>query len=244
MNRNFLLLIILFVILIPRTANASSIIFQEGDGGAFSQTDGTYIESTRPDLNLGNYAYLYMATPSDPAAPARKALLGFFNIFGNNDGKIPHGSTINTATLTLNGISGDGHAMIPLDIAWNEYNATWNNFGSAAGGVAGIDWDPGQAIYFSLNGYRIWTNVDVASIMQEWSDGRDNYGWIMTSPVDQFGWKGKCIIPSDNYYSHVSYLRPKLTVDYASPIPEPSTMLLLSFGLMGAGFFRRKRVKR
>ena len=29
-----------------------------------------------------------------------------------------------------------------------------------------------------------------------------------------------------------------------SPVPEPSTMLLLSFGLMGAGFFRRKRAKK
>ena len=245
----FFLAITMMLFLNIINAHAIVLTFQQSDGGTFSETDGTYIESTSPDNNYGTYSFLFMATPSDTTAPARKILLGFFDILGNQNGQIGYGSTIHNATLRLNGVSGDDHKIIPLDVAWYEDTITWDNFGSAPGGVEGTDWDPNQATLFSLYGYHYsrydrWTYVDVTSTLQEWSNGRENYGWIMMSPTDYFAHRGNCIIPSDDYYgpNWDKSWSPLLAVDYSpSPVPEPSSMLLFGSGLLGLLGFRKKK---
>ncbi len=171
-----------------------------------------------------------------------QTLIRFDDLFGNNPGEIPLGSTITSALLRVYLYNGSRLArrVYELTTDWNENTATWNNF-SPGGGVNVASQTTGTPVTTYTRRPTGWFNIDVTASLQHWAAGNDNFGWAIIS--EQLGghawdWSG---IYSFNSNPH---LRPSLTVNYTpqATTPEPGTMLLFGSALgMGAWIRRRKR---
>ncbi len=131
-----------------------------------------------------------MASIYDSLIPTRRAMFGFFNIFGDSLGQITYGSTIDSASIRLYGHGGNyTHSINLLNTSWSESGTTWNNFGSVPGGSEGVDWDTDNAVSFNLpSGYLTPVDIDVTSFLQSWADGEDNFGWMFTGVAATVLW--------------------------------------------------------
>jgi len=111
-------------------ASHATRTFTKGDGGAYSETDDTYVYSGLPTQNYGtNVQLLVDGSGCIAAGSVCKTLIKFPLIVGPSAGQIPAGSTIVNATLELNirnaGTTADAYQVTE---AWTESGATWNSF--------------------------------------------------------------------------------------------------------------------
>src|SRR5438067_1790284 len=100
--------------------------FRKGDGGAFSETDDTYLYNGTPDANFGTDPKLYVDN-ADCIAKATicKVLIKFPQIIGPDPAQIPANSTIASATLDLTVLNaGVKQDLYQVTEAWNESTAT------------------------------------------------------------------------------------------------------------------------
>jgi hypothetical protein len=111
-----------------RTLNLS---FQQGDGGAYSETAFTYIEERNgADDNYGTSAIINLnETYRNTTHMIFQGLIGYFNIIGTANGQIPAKAVITSATLTLT-VSDAGASGTPITLhtmlkPWVENQATW-----------------------------------------------------------------------------------------------------------------------
>lgn len=112
--------------------------FQQGDGGAYSETAFTWIEERSPNTNFGSNTTVqleeeYRASPNHLLF---QALIGFTNIIGKAVGQITPESTVASATLTFT-VSNASSPIIPVTFhqmlkPWSESEATWTHLTSTS----------------------------------------------------------------------------------------------------------------
>lgn len=182
----------------------TTLTFQKGDGGAYSETDDTTLRNDTPDANYG--ADLEFSADGEGCMAnftVCRALLSFPNFIGPNNGQVPENSTIMSATLDLN-VSNDSpdQHLYQVSESWSEATATWNSFV-----VPGKPRTKGPTTFFNTT--LGWNVVDITGIAQNWVDGDANLGIFLRSDF----WNG-------SYYSSSESINPpKLTVTFWSPPP-------------------------
>lgn len=176
--------------------------------------------------NHGEARDLYVV---NPAGYQSFALLRF------DTSMISRRSVVESASLSLTsrGLSFSdsmSFTVYALSNSWSEVGSTWENFKPNLGSplAAGLLSNP-------LSGYELTLELDVA-VLQEWIISPDkNFGLIIKADSGR-DWK---VASSEN-----SDLNgPSLNVAYSiSPIPEPSTMYMFGFGILGAVLCLRRRL--
>jgi hypothetical protein len=167
-------------ILSPVASRGSqTLTFQDGDGGAYSSTQGAMI---LPGLSTG----------SDGSGPTigvegllgqelAVGLLRFPDIIGNNPGQIPPGSTIESATLQVTRVNSSDFlvSVWKMVAAWDENTVT------------GTDWSWMFGVFFSTFVGTVPAGtpgnhvVDITSLVQEWSSGVANRGVMFSPPLTE-----------------------------------------------------------
>jgi hypothetical protein len=192
------------------TAEGSSTeSYQKGDGkGTTSETDDSSISSGV--ANMGTDLYLGI----DESAHYH-SVIKFPNIFGGGANQIPLGSTINSATLTLE-VSDEGDDVLVYQLieSWTETDVTWTSRTSSLSWTdAGADGTSSRyatavaTIVASTTGSK---NAMVTATVQNWSDGEANEGWLLADTGT-----GGVDIRSSEYGT--ASVRPKLTVNFIPP---------------------------
>jgi hypothetical protein len=188
---------------------SSTESYQKGDGkGTTSETDDSSISSGF--ANMGTNTTLEI----DSSAHYH-SVIKFPNIFGSGANQIPLGSTINSATLTLE-VTGTGNNVDVYQLieSWVESEVTWDLRST------GVSWtnagaDGTGSRYATAVGTLVVSttgpkDVTVTATVQNWSDGEANEGWLLADT----GSDGVDIFSSE--YGTVSS-RPKLTVNFTPP---------------------------
>jgi len=143
----------------------------KGDGGLYSEIDDTYIYDGAPNTNYGNDPELFMDTGDCiDVGTVCKSLIKFPDIIGPNNGQIPPGVMVQSATLELTVTNpGSVQNMHQVTEPWQELTATWNSF--ALPGSPGVK---PMADTFTPNAGRL--SLDITGIVQNWANGDLNEG--------------------------------------------------------------------
>ena len=185
--------------------------FQEGVS-SYTGTQDTYLdESNASSSAAGGYSSIAVDLDHTGGLEAQ-GLIRFDAIFGNGAGQIPLGSTINSATLTIEAIdpssAGAAITLHKMLANWDE-SSSWNSMGS--GLQSGSEYTASATSTLpspETTGSKVFAGL--AADLQSWSSGGTNYGWAILSDIDN-GW-------DMNSSEHgTSSLRPLLTVDYSAP---------------------------
>lgn len=183
-----------------------TLTFQQGDGGAHSETDDAYIYSGEPDTNYGSVTELLVDADNCSAnETVCRALIKFPDFIGPEASQVPAGATILSATLEMT-VTDPGGTQLAYQVTegWTESDVTWNAF--AVPGSPATVGDP--VSYASPTGA---VTLDVTSLVQNWVNGDANQGlFITTSSAD-----------GTDYLSSESTSPPKLTVTFQSPTESP-----------------------
>ncbi|HUS72819.1 MAG TPA: DNRLRE domain-containing protein, partial [Sedimentisphaerales bacterium] len=150
------------------------------DAQLYATDDTSTPEVEGPDTNAGTAAIINV----DGANPHAHAVIKFLNVFGDGAGQVPLDSTIVSATLGVNCTnSGNMIELYRLIENWAEGEVTWNNSSDGTlwpnGGADGTVSNAG----FALDGDCTttgWRTMDITQFVQEWSDGANNFGIVLT----------------------------------------------------------------
>jgi hypothetical protein len=199
------------------------VTFQQGVGGYASALD-TELREADPGTPQSGSTTITIDT--DDGGGEAQGLLRFGAIFGNGAGQIPLGSTINSASLSVEvvneSVSGTRIAIHRMLVTWSGAS-TWTSLG------AGVQRDDVEATAVADTALADPTTsgphsfVGLAPTVQAWSDGGTNYGWAFFSNSTN-GWD---FASSDH---GTAAWRPELTVDYT---PPPLTIVKRAFELDG-----------
>jgi hypothetical protein len=222
--------------MIPAPAWAGiTLQFRQGLDG-YSGTADTQLDRDFASMNFGNSSRLIVDGNDVSGNGRNDTLIRFDDVFGAGPGQITPGSVILSATLTLvnsgDSSDGSGAAIHRMLIGWDEASATFDSFG---GGVSADGVQASTTADDSLPGgiqpgpY----SFDVTSSLQAWASGQTNFGWAILS------------LGSNGFHSYSSEegslgVRPTLTVQVAA-VPEPSTLMLGSIGLILTTIVVRRR---
>jgi len=181
--------------------------FQQGVAGYTGVVD-TMLRASAPNTGFGNATALSVDSNNPSGSGlADDVLIQFNNLFGTGANQIPLGSTIISATLTMDtAVRGSGADLHRMLTPWTD-SATWNSMlnGIQANGSeasASIDAHLGPVIAHGA------TTVDVSSALQAWAGGAPNYGWAFT-PLGSDEWR---------LNSSESATGPRLSVVYVAPV--------------------------
>ncbi len=236
-------------LLLATASYADTVVLKQGVGGYTGATDA-YIDSQSPDSNFGSTWYMHVYMYDD--APRRSGLIKF-----DLTGKIPQNAVIQSAYLSLwvyQVVDMDTNDWIDVGLyristyrPWVENQATWNRFTSTYyWGLPGCEHVPsdrsgtydGSVIRFTknsqVNQYYTW---NVTSSVQAWYSGTTNNGWLVRAAAHD-GAAGEGV--SFNTKEGDLAYRPYLTINYTI-IPEPSTIVGLTFGLLPLIYFKKRR---
>jgi len=152
--------------------------FSQGVAG-YTGTQDTTLLLAQPTSSFGTLsAFAWDADGSF-------GLLRFDSIFGSGATQIPAGSTIVSATLTIE-IANDSDVDAALHnvlVPWNEATATYNNLGATAGVSVGEDYSAAVVSAVPPTGT---LQLDVTSSVATWSASPStNRGWLfLTASAD------------------------------------------------------------
>jgi len=201
--------------------------FQESVGG-YTGTEDTWINEG--DGDHGADATLLWDGPT--GVGSINPLLRFDNIIGNGAGQIAPGSTILSATVTLQvtGNFGEVANLHRMLVTWSESDT----FASLVGGVSLDDVEAAAVPDATTSSGQVTPIiVDVTSSVQQWANGVANFGWLFDQPTSN----GVTVHSSEAVTQNV---RPLLVIEYQA-IPEPSTLALVCIAILSMGYRRRNR---
>ena len=223
------------------SVNAEVLTFQQGVEN-YSGTRMTHIlghPASASDTNYSTSPTWYLENDAASNQTISRGLLKFDNLFGNAVGQIKVGSVINSAVLTIrtstdSWSAGSTDYVYQVLSAWDRNSVTWNNFGSSPGGLAGTDYSSQALVSFHPGYINIAYNLNITSAVQAWSDGIANNGlFFLSSGADASAF--------DNENNSTVAYRPKLTINFTAPIPEPSSLLILA--LASIFLFGKSRIR-
>jgi len=183
----------------------------------------TYLNAREPAMNYGNIGHLHFGVS---ALGAVKTTVMWFDL-----SKIPQGAIVSEAQLDLFGQDVYRGGEVPLYVYglkrdWRELEATWleakddTPWGQAGAvstftdrddsGVQGVFVDGGRAQYYEWN---------VQTLVQEWLNGRPNYGMLLMIPQGPYALETMGLYSGE--YSEFA-LRPFLSIVYVMPEPTPT----------------------
>ncbi|WP_425398635.1 DNRLRE domain-containing protein [Aeoliella sp.] len=222
------------------TADAATMSFQEGDSNSYAGTQDTWF-SNRTNGESNGFPEGTFVRSALWSSANQQGLIKFDGVFGG--GAIPLGSAIDSATLTLvvpsdiTYADGEANAVHQMLVDWVETDAfaatQW-----AGGASEGIDLDDNEAASVAVadtTSYAVGgvipagttMEIDVTSVVQDWSDGAGNFGLLLQS-LGQSAGNGLFVASSEYAGAGGQAARPLLTVNYT--VPEPTTALLLGLG--------------
>jgi hypothetical protein len=182
-----------------------TLSFQNGASG-YSGTVDTYLDEANPTLSHANDVSFFM--DNDPTD--KQGLIRFDGIFGGNGtSQIPPGSTIRSATLTVNvnDASDTGAAFHRMLSCWDDTN-TWSTFGAGiqADGIEAVA-TPDVPSSSNNNTPPVIHNITVTNSLAAWSAGAVNLGWAAL-PLGASGW---------GFDSAQGTIKPLLSVTFTPP---------------------------
>lgn len=226
--RKFLVVAVFSFVFLVNSAPASATVLE------FRQGTDLWLSSSGA-MDTGN-ANLGWGRSLGSNAHSFDSLIKFTDMFGEDPSKIPLGSTIDSATLHMwIGYDGGRTSYIyQLTYDWNALS-TWNTIGSPGGIVPGVnaETDP-ELVWTGTSNNWSQRSLDLTQSVQDWSYGDDQYGWGFTR--ERYNTVSAMSLDASESY------RPYLVVDFTAPVavPEPSTMLLLMFGIGGLAITGRR----
>jgi len=165
-------------------SNIGTLELQNGVDGYTGCSD-TFMRYQEPDRNFGANSDVIIC---GYATPQEQRTLIYFDVSYAATG-IEQGTPITEATLKLwshtkHGSSLPDHAIHNVTRAWNENEATWNNYSSAGGWTSpGGDYDPTPITTFTPTEQTkvdAWYEWDVTDVVQDWIDNPSgNNGWLL-----------------------------------------------------------------
>ena len=168
----------------------------------------TYVASGAPDSTFGGANDFRVGRENAASLGALRALIQF------DLSPIPSGSHINSATLNIfqsySSPVGDSPYTIQtryLASDWSEYGVTWNSHQPQWGDVIG------NSDVNSVNGWKV---VQIPSMIQEWVNGRPNYGLLLQG-------SNEASDRSRRFASRETSNRPFISVTYTTDNCAPTT---------------------
>lgn len=199
------------------SAAAETLSFQQGDGGAYSETAATTLTDER---HIGHGGNFILSVVMFDLVQTSQSFIRFPDIIGNAPGQIPPGSTITFAVLDLTIYNGPTPPAATSDIhemyvAWDEYAPD----GTILNLIPGTTYGPSIGTVPTGDPFTVVPG-EITSIVQHWVDGDPNWGVMLRIP-NLFAFLVA------QYYSDDATLpitRPKLTVEFTPPpVPAEST---------------------
>lgn len=163
-----------------------------------------YLDEQNKNSNRGDLAYIKVESES---GKNDRTLLTF------DLTEIPSGSTVESATLSLNAYvvpgAGRTYEAWQTTSSWGETTVTWNTPPSYAGSASA---SAGEA-----SGWMEWSSTTLTSDVQGWVTGSStNYGWMINDSVEDTATEHNILFYSRREATQTT-LRPKLTVRYTAP---------------------------
>ncbi|NQU23179.1 MAG: tandem-95 repeat protein [Candidatus Nealsonbacteria bacterium] len=190
-----------------------TLSFQQGAGGYIGTVD-TMLREAVPSIKYDASSPIGV-DDENPAPSEDQVLMRFDGIIGDGASQIPLGSTINSATLTVQVTNpGSGLSVHRMLQSWDDFN-TWNDLGG------GVQADDSEAVLLADIVVGVGDgeeniptgplNLNVTAGLQAWADGAIRMGWAMLPLVG--GWNGI------DFYSAEGTTPPKLVVNF---VPAPN----------------------
>ncbi|HUW31627.1 MAG TPA: DNRLRE domain-containing protein [Planctomycetota bacterium] len=189
-------------------AATTTLTFQQGASDYAGAGDGG-LNRASPDTNYATAATFDIQDATGPNT--FQALIRFDDIIGSDAGRVPVGSRIQSATLSLfisNVTTTDLAYVHRMLTTWSD-TATWN---SMANGVdeAGIEYVTQPDAAKRPNSVNFAYDIDVTAGVQAWADAPStNFGWVIL-PGGPNTWR---ICTANN---GTAANRPKLTIVFES----------------------------
>jgi hypothetical protein len=205
--------------------------FSQGANGYTGVRD-TYIRQAFPTSDYSTTPSTLWVDASDPGSNNEQQLLiAFSDIHGATGSKIPFGSTVHAASLTLASVAGDapgnGGRFHAIKQTWPNPN-TWNQWSSGiqANDLEAYGFSSAQAgssdLKVFVQGGR--NNFDVTDDIQNWTwEKTANLGWVVLPWVGGVNGMGIASSESTNLSD-----RPQLQVYYTAPgvVIQPASTLV------------------
>jgi serine protease AprX len=226
--------------------------FQQGNSAGYTGTVDTDVQASSPNRSNGTSTRIEVDNAADGSGGFQWTLILFDNLFGSGASQIPVGSTITSATLTVNHYAdGDAAATASLHrmlVDWSG-SSTWNSMPVSSAGIQIDDVEarstPDASVSnLATTGAKAFSGPDLTAAVQAWANGQPNRGWTIRQTHDN-GW-----ILRSSEDATVSN-RPQLTVTYKAPVNTTSltgagvTVAVVDSGLFedGGGSSRIKTTR-